>query len=114
MLNSPIVLLADDPEMPANAVTVKPAKNLVRSGQRAPGSELVVGTANTTLLPSGRHPNRNGTRKNKEERKKAAGGRKRGKKAGENKRNTKGNVGPNSGAGVVTPAGKSGRKRQQQ
>ncbi|XP_057374121.1 palmitoleoyl-protein carboxylesterase notum1-like [Daphnia carinata] len=113
--SNPIVLLADDPEMPANAVTVKPAKNLVRSGQRAPGSELIVGTANATLIPSGRHANRNGTRKNKDEKKKeAGGGRKRNKKAGENKRNVNGNAGSNSGTGVARPAGKSGRKRQQQ
>ncbi len=119
--NSPIVLLADDPEMPANSVTVKPAKNLVRSGQRGSGSELMAGTANATLIPSGRHSGRNGTRKNKEERRKGTGGRKRGKKVGENKRNNNNNGGLSASAsggansgGTGTGAGKSGRRHQQQ
>nr|CAH0105110.1 unnamed protein product [Daphnia galeata] len=119
--SNPIVLLADDPEMPANSVTVKPAKNLVRSGQRGSGSELMAGTANATLIPSGRHSGRNGTRKNKEERRKGTGGRKRGKKVGENKRNNNNNGGLSASAsggansgGTGTGAGKSGRRHQQQ
>nr|CAG4650819.1 EOG090X02ZJ [Simocephalus serrulatus] len=108
--SNPIVLLADDPEMPANMVTVKPAKNLVRSGQR--GVELLGGTANATVSSGGRHSGRNGTRKNKEEKRKGAG--RKHKKGEENKRNkngASGNAGmaQNSGTG----AGKgSGRKQQ--
>nr|CAG4636854.1 EOG090X02ZJ [Ceriodaphnia reticulata] len=111
--SNPIVLLADDPEMPANTVTVKPAKNLVRSGQRGSGNEPLAGTANATVTSSGRHSGRNGTRKNKEERRKGAG-RKHNKKGEENKRNKNGASGstgnpPNGGGNT----GKSGRRHKQ-
>ena len=110
---SPIVLLADDPEMPA----VKPAKNLVRSGQRGT-TELSGGTANATVTSNGRHSGRNGTRtrKNKGERRKGAG-RKHNKKGQETKRNKNGGgasaVASNPLNGGTGNNGKSGRRNQQ-
>nr|CAG4649174.1 EOG090X02ZJ [Scapholeberis mucronata] len=113
--SNPIVLLADDPEMPANMGPVKPAKNLVRSGQRSASDVLLAPTANVTLPANGRRSGRNETRKNKEERRKGAG-RKHGKKNEDNKRKNRNS--PSSSSGNVEratgPAGgkASGRKQQ--
>jgi len=84
--SNPIVLLADDPEMPlsgSGSGTVKPARTLVRSAQRrlSAGSEVAGATANATLTSSARHPARNGTahHRRKHDRRKVKG-RKRNRK----------------------------------
>nr|CAG4642376.1 EOG090X02ZJ [Evadne anonyx] len=79
--SNPIVLLADDPEMPSSgAGTVKPARTLVRSGQRrlTVGSE--VQTTNITLTATSRQPARNGTHHRRKQGRRKIQGRKRNRK----------------------------------
>lgn len=67
---SPLVLLADDPEMPASLPgSAKPARNLVRSGQQS-AQEVTTNERNATApeVPSGRNPSRK-----RDERRKGAG-----------------------------------------
>jgi len=85
--SNPIVLLADDPEMPLSvAATAKPARTLVRSGQRRlpalAGSEAMTSptSGNATLTTSGRHSGRNGTHHRRKQERRKAKERKRNRK----------------------------------
>lgn len=73
------MLLADDPEMPASVPAVKPARNLVRSGQQASGEEGGAPSNGTSVEAPG---GRNSSRK-RDERRKGAGRKNGNKKNGQ-------------------------------